>query len=84
MTVRGTPNYVIYTNKILGSGSTGTVYFARHKVISVIFLLHRKMSKIRNEYSTCPDIFYWDTWKPDVILDFFTLMLWKSVTVLMI
>lgn len=32
MAVHGTENYVYYTDKVLGAGSTGTVYFGRHKV----------------------------------------------------
>lgn len=31
MTVRGTENYVYYTDVVLGSGSTATVFFGRHK-----------------------------------------------------
>lgn len=31
MAVHGTENFVYYTDRILGAGSTGTVYFGRHK-----------------------------------------------------
>lgn len=32
MSIRGTKNYVFYMDQVLGAGSTGTVYFGRHKV----------------------------------------------------
>lgn len=32
MAIRGTEHYVFYTDQLLGAGSTGSVYFGRHKV----------------------------------------------------
>jgi len=49
MSVKGTQNYVIYSDRSLGSGSTGTVYFARHKVTCRI-LITRKCVKLENNY----------------------------------
>jgi len=49
MSVKGTQNYVIYSDRILGSGSTGSVYFARHKVTCRI-LIARKYEKQENDY----------------------------------
>lgn len=52
MSVKGTQNYVIYVDKILGAGSTGTVHFARHKrrgdaCAAKIFLAAATANKVR-------------------------------------
>jgi len=49
MTVRGTPNYVIYFDNFLGTGSTGTVYFARHKVLSSCRLSYSQFNNCRSK-----------------------------------
>jgi len=49
MSVKGTPNYVIYTDRVQGSGSTGTVYFARHKV-NWLLLIVTKICKTENSH----------------------------------
>lgn len=47
MAVRGTTNYVYFTDRSLGVGATGNVYFGRHKVGQLVVVSIQLIDRLR-------------------------------------